>query len=90
MSRNQFFLTLLSPIILPFCKFLGIKIPIWAASRFHFDPVLFFPLIRRILPNLCAKDICGIQPTTKPTGLIFALKSRYSGQTLFDKEKLFQ
>jgi hypothetical protein len=45
-----------------------------------FDPVLI-SLVRRALPNLIAYDICGVQPMTGPTGLIFAMRSRYSGQT---------
>jgi hypothetical protein len=44
-----------------------------------FDPILI-SLIRRSMPNLIAYDICGVQPMTGPTGLIFALKSRYSAQ----------
>jgi hypothetical protein len=32
------------------------------------------------MPNLIAYDVCGVQPMTGPTGLIFALKSRYSTQ----------
>jgi hypothetical protein len=45
-----------------------------------FDPVLI-SLVRRAMPNLIAYDICGIQPMTGPTGLIFAMRSRYSNQT---------
>lgn len=41
-----------------------------------YDPILI-SLVRRSLPNLMAYDICGVQPMTGPTGLIFALKSRY-------------
>lgn len=44
-----------------------------------FDPILI-SLIRRSMPNLIAYDVCGVQPMTGPTGLIFALKSRYSSQ----------
>jgi hypothetical protein len=44
-----------------------------------FDPILI-SLIRRAMPNLIAYDLCGVQPMTGPTGLIFALKSRYSTQ----------
>lgn len=44
-----------------------------------FDPILI-SLIRRAMPNLIAYDICGVQPMTGPTGLIFALRSRYSNQ----------
>jgi hypothetical protein len=45
-----------------------------------FDPVLI-SLVRRSMPNLIAYDIAGVQPMTGPTGLIFAMRSRYSGQT---------
>jgi hypothetical protein len=41
-----------------------------------YDPILI-SLVRRSLPNLMAYDICGVQPMTGPTGLIFALKSKY-------------
>ena len=44
-----------------------------------FDPVLI-SLVRRSMPNLIAYDVCGVQPMTGPTGLIFAMRSRYSTQ----------
>jgi len=45
-----------------------------------FDPVLI-SLIRRSMPNLVAYDLCGVQPMNGPTGLIFAMRSRYNSQT---------
>jgi hypothetical protein len=45
-----------------------------------FDPVLI-SLVRRSLPNLMAYDVCGVQPMTGPTGLIFAMRARYTNQT---------
>jgi len=45
----------------------------------NYDPILI-SLVRRALPNLIAYDICGVQPMTGPTGLIFAMKSRYKTQ----------
>jgi hypothetical protein len=45
-----------------------------------FDPVLI-ALVRRAMPNLIAYDICGVQPMTGPTGLIFAMRSHYNSQT---------
>lgn len=42
-----------------------------------FDPVLI-KLVRRMAPNLVAHDVCGVQPMTLPTGLIFALRARYA------------
>jgi len=44
-----------------------------------FDPVLI-SLVRRAMPNLIAYDIAGVQPMTGPTGLIFAMRARYSNQ----------
>ncbi len=44
-----------------------------------FDPVLI-SLIRRAMPNLVAYDLAGVQPMSGPTGLIFAMRSRYSAQ----------
>ena len=45
-----------------------------------FDPVLI-SLIRRAMPNLVAYDICGVQPMSGPTGLIFAMKAHFEGRT---------
>jgi len=45
----------------------------------NFDPVLI-SLVRRAMPNLIAYDVCGVQPMTGPTGLIFAMRARYNGQ----------
>ena len=44
------------------------------------DPILI-SLVRRAMPNLIAYDVAGVQPMTGPTGLIFAMRSRYSSQT---------
>jgi hypothetical protein len=46
----------------------------------NWDPVLI-SLVRRAMPNLIAYDVCGVQPMTGPTGLIFAMKSRFQSQT---------
>jgi hypothetical protein len=45
-----------------------------------FDPVLI-SLIRRSMPNLIAYDVAGVQPMSGPTGLIFAMRSRYTNQS---------
>ena len=45
-----------------------------------YDPILI-GLVRRAMPNLMAYDICGVQPMTGPTGLIFAMRSIYGGAT---------
>ena len=42
-----------------------------------FDPILI-GLVRRSLPNLMAYDVCGVQPMTGPTGLIFAMRAKYA------------
>jgi len=44
-----------------------------------YDPVLI-SLVRRAAPQMIAYDIAGVQPMTQPTGLIFAMKSRYATQ----------
>lgn len=44
-----------------------------------YDPVLI-SLVRRALPNLMAFDVCGVQPMKAPTGLIFAMRSKYDTQ----------
>lgn len=45
----------------------------------RYDPILI-GLVRRAMPNLMAYDICGVQPMTGPTGLIFAMRSMYSAE----------
>jgi hypothetical protein len=52
------------------------------------DPVLI-SLVRRSMPNLMAYDVAGVQPMTGPTGLIFAMKSRYDAGTTGSAEALF-
>jgi hypothetical protein len=58
------------------------------SSIANWDPILI-SLVRRAMPNLIAYDIAGVQPMTGPTGLIFAMRSRYTSQTgseaLFDE-----
>jgi hypothetical protein len=46
----------------------------------NWDPILI-SLVRRSMPNLIAYDIAGVQPMSGPTGLIFAMKSKYSSQS---------
>ncbi len=46
----------------------------------NWDPILI-SLVRRAMPNLIAYDICGVQPMTGPTGLIFAMKSRFTSNS---------
>ena len=54
----------------------------------NWDPILI-SLVRRAMPNLIAYDIAGVQPMTGPTGLIFAMRSRYTsqagGESFFDE-----
>ena len=52
------------------------------------DPVLI-SLVRRAMPNLMAYDVAGVQPMSGPTGLIFAMKSRYDGGSTSNTEALF-
>jgi len=44
-----------------------------------YDPILI-SLVRRAVPNMIAYDICGVQPMTGPTGLIFAMRAKYASQ----------
>jgi hypothetical protein len=44
-----------------------------------YDPIMI-GLVRRAMPNLMAYDICGVQPMTGPTGLIFAMRSMYGDE----------
>ena len=57
------------------------------ANLAGYDPVLI-SLVRRAMPNLIAYDIAGVQPMTAPTGLIFAMRSKYDTQS--GSEALFQ
>tara|TARA_B100000676_G_scaffold286810_1_gene316762 strand:+ start:89 stop:1393 length:1305 start_codon:yes stop_codon:yes gene_type:complete len=50
----------------------------------NWDPILI-SLVRRAMPNLVAYDICGVQPMTGPTGLIFAMKARYQDYPTGDR-----
>ena len=54
----------------------------------NWNPILI-ALVRRAMPNLMAYDICGVQPMSGPTGLIFAMKSRYAGGSTSNREALF-
>lgn len=61
-------------------------------SAAKWDPVLI-SLVRRAMPNLMAYDVCGVQPMSGPTGLIFSMKSKYKttrGGATVDDEALFQ
>jgi hypothetical protein len=56
-----------------------------------YDPIMI-GLVRRAMPNLMAYDICGVQPMTGPTGLIFAMRSIYGSErnnTSTRKEALY-
>ena len=61
--------------------FLGEAAPVNATGSAvdNWDPILI-SLVRRAMPNLIAYDIAGVQPMTGPTGLIFAMRSRYKAQ----------
>ena len=57
------------------------------ASMQGYDPILI-QLVRRAMPNLMAYDICGVQAMSAPTGLIFAMRTKYGAQS--GTEALFQ
>ena len=74
-SHSQFLLSEASPIP---ANFMGASSSDASTGAIDtFDPVLI-SLVRRAMPNLIAYDICGVQTMTGPTGLIFAMRSRYS------------
>ena len=58
------------------------------SSAGNWDPVLI-SLVRRAMPNLMAYDVCGVQPMSGPTGLIFAMKARYGAGATSSREALF-
>ncbi len=58
------------------------------SSVSNWDPVLI-SLVRRAMPNMIAYDLCGVQPMSGPTGLIFAMKSRYGAGSTASTEALF-
>jgi len=58
-----------------------------AGNLRYADPVMI-SMIRRTMPNMMAFDILGVQPMTGPTGLIFAMRSRYTGQAAGNAEAL--
>lgn len=53
------------------------SLPGGGAVGSNWDPILI-SMVRRMAPRLIAYDVCGVQPMTAPTGLIFAVKSRYT------------
>ena len=79
-NEDRSFLSEASPSVTP-ANATGSSIDNW-------DPILI-SLVRRAMPNLIAYDICGVQPMTGPTGLIFAMRARYDSQSgteaLFDE-----
>jgi hypothetical protein len=58
-------------------KFLAETASSVASNVDTWDPVLI-SLVRRMAPKLIAYDVCGVQPMTMPTGLVFAMRSRYT------------
>ena len=54
----------------------GSNATINATGRAGYDPIIF-SLVRRAMPQMMAFDLCGVQPMSAPTGLIFALRARY-------------
>jgi hypothetical protein len=53
-----------------------------------YDPILI-SLIRRAMPNLVAYDVCGVQPMTGPTGLIFAMRAQYANSSAKGTEAFY-
>jgi hypothetical protein len=59
-----------------------------AGNVSNFDPVLI-SLVRRSMPNLIAYDVCGVQPMTGPTGLIFAMRAKYANTDALGAEAFY-
>ena len=59
-----------------------------AGNMSNFDPVLI-SLVRRAMPNLMAYDVCGVQPMTGPTGLIFAMRAKYANSSALGDETFY-
>jgi hypothetical protein len=59
-----------------------------AGNVSNFDPVLI-SLVRRSMPNLIAYDVCGVQPMTGPTGLIFAMRAKYANSESLGAEAFY-
>lgn len=55
-----------------------------SASSSGYDKVIL-PLIRRVMPNVIAHDICGVSPMTGPVGSIFALRTKYKSPAILPK-----
>lgn len=53
-----------------------------------YDPILI-SLVRRAMPNLIAYDVCGVQPMTGPTGLIFAMRPKYTNGTVLGTDAFY-
>ena len=60
------------------------KTAVGADPMANWDPILI-SLVRRAMPQMIAYDVCGVQPMTGPTGLIFAMKAKYDNQTSADE-----
>jgi hypothetical protein len=59
-----------------------VKEPIAATGAIDtYDPVII-SMVRRVQPSLLAYDLVGVQKMTGPTGLVFALTSKYKGQNV--------
>ena len=54
-----------------------------ATGRAGYDPIIM-SLVRRAMPQMMAFDLCGVQPMSAPTGLIFALRARYQDSNTND------
>ena len=74
-------------------EFLGEVAPNNATANVaNWDPILI-SLVRRAMPSLIAYDVCGVQPMTGPTGLIFSMKAKYfnnaGDEALFNEANTF-
>lgn len=78
-DHSQFLLSETSTIVSPTNSMGASSSTAGAGAIDTFDPVIM-SLLRRSMPNLIAYDVCGVQAMTGPTGLIFAMRTRYANQ----------
>lgn len=71
-----------APAIVRVENIMKISVPKLITKLPEYDPVLI-SLVRRAAPNLIAHEICGVQPMTGPTGLLYALGYKFKEDELF-------
>lgn len=88
MTRRAFWVALFTPFLLALYRVFPTLAPAPVPAIVKWDPILI-SMVRRAMPNLIAYDLCGVQPMTGPTGLIFTMRNRYEGGRDRNNEPLF-